>query len=102
MPEMDGFETATTIHRRNPSRHMPIIFLTAAQGNETERAKAYAVGAIDYLLKPYVPSELRTKVTILSDHFRKNEELREQVVDRKKVIWELDSQNLMLRAELNK
>ena len=30
MPEMDGFETAATIRRRDPSQKTPIIFLSAA------------------------------------------------------------------------
>jgi DNA-binding response OmpR family regulator len=101
MPDMDGFETAISIRRRDPGRNMPIIFLTAAQGSDTEKAQAYAVGAIDYLLKPYVPSELRTKVSILGELFRKNEELRGQVDKLQRITWKLDSENLMLNAEMN-
>jgi len=101
MPEMDGFETAATIHRSDPSRNMPIIFLTAAQGSEKERAQAYAVGAIDYLLKPFAPSELRTKVSVLTDLYRKNEELQGKVGELKGIIRDLNYQNLKLQTEMN-
>jgi CheY-like chemotaxis protein len=101
MPEMDGFETAATISRSDPSRKMPIIFLTAAQGSEKERAQAYSVGGIDYLLKPFVPSELRTKVSILSDLYRRNGELLGEIGDLKRDICELNNQNLKLKTEMN-
>jgi CheY-like chemotaxis protein len=101
MPDMDGFETALSIRQRDPGRNIPIIFLTAAQGSDAEKAQAYAVGAIDYLLKPYVPSELRTKVSILSGLFQKNEELRAQVDKLQRITWKLDTENLILKAEMN-
>jgi CheY-like chemotaxis protein len=100
MPEMDGFETATTIRRRDPNRNMPIIFLTAAQDNGADKARAYAVGAIDYLLKPYVPSELRTKVSVLSDLFRKNKELVVHIDYLNNRVRELENQNSMLKEEM--
>jgi hypothetical protein len=63
MPGMDGFELALQIRRLRRSRHTPIIFLTAA-GSEERMSKGYALGAVDYLLKPVVPEILRAKVTV--------------------------------------
>lgn len=99
MPEMDGFETAATIRQRDPERNMPIIFLTAAQDNPTDKARAYAEGAIDFMLKPYVPSELRTKVAVLSDLFRKNKELVVHINYLNNRVRELENQNLTLKGE---
>jgi CheY-like chemotaxis protein len=52
MPGMDGFETATLIRSRERSRETPIIFQTAFSTSEQLMFKGYALGAVDYLLKP--------------------------------------------------
>ena len=78
MPDMDGFETATLIRERDKSRHTPIIFLTAADRTQTEAVRGYAVGAVDYLVKPVVPEFVRSKVAVFVELARKSELLRRQ------------------------
>jgi signal transduction histidine kinase len=78
MPAMDGFETATLIHQREKSRHTPIIFLTAAEKSETQTVRGYAVGAVDYLVKPVVPEFVRSKVAVFVELAKKTELLRRQ------------------------
>ena len=63
MPDMDGFETASLIRRREKTEHTPIIFVTAFAHDETEVAKGYALGAADYIFAPIVPAILRAKVS---------------------------------------
>ena len=58
MPDMDGFETARLIRQREKSRHIPIIFLTALDRSDEWMFRGYAVGAVDYLFKPFVPEVL--------------------------------------------
>ena len=65
MPTMDGLETALLIRSRERSRHTPIIFLTAVDRSEEEMLKGYKVGAVDYMIKPFLPDLLRYKVKIL-------------------------------------
>ena len=76
MPGMNGIETAELIRKRDRSRQTPVIFLTAGGRSETEMFQGYAVGAIDYLLKPIRPAVLRAKVEVLMDLFRKTEEIQ--------------------------
>jgi PAS domain S-box-containing protein len=78
MPGMDGFETAALIRQRERSRHTPIIFMTAVSKGETHVDKGYAVGAVDYIFKPFVPEILRAKVAVFVDLFRKTEQIRRQ------------------------
>ncbi len=78
MPEMDGFETATLIRERDKSRHTPIIFLTAADNSQTQAVRGYAVGAVDYLVKPVVPEFVRSKVAVFVELAKKTELLRQQ------------------------
>src|SRR5580658_6322008 len=75
MPGINGFETAALIRQRDRNSNMPIIFLTAGGKTETEMFRGYAVGAIDYLLKPIRPAVLRSKVSVLIDLFRKTGEI---------------------------
>jgi signal transduction histidine kinase len=63
MPEMDGFETAALIRQRPRSRHTPIIFLTA-DTDEMLQVRAYSLGAVDFILNPFIPEILRAKVKV--------------------------------------
>jgi signal transduction histidine kinase len=78
MPEMDGYETAELIRSREKTRKTPIIFLTADYKSESQVFKGYAVGAIDYLLKPYVPEVLRSKVTAFVELYTNRRLLKEE------------------------
>ncbi|HJR17121.1 MAG TPA: response regulator, partial [Gemmatimonadales bacterium] len=78
MPEMDGFETASLIRQRDKSRHTPILFLTAADDSQRQAVRGYAVGAVDYLIKPVVPEFVRSKVAVFVELAKKSELLRRQ------------------------
>ena len=78
MPEMDGFETAALIRERDRSRGTPIIFLTGVDRSATMAMRGYAVGAVDYLVKPIVPEFVRSKVSVFVDLARKNAQLVQQ------------------------
>lgn len=79
MPDMDGFETATHIKARERTRHIPIIFLTAADREAQLALRGYAAGAVDYLIKPIDPWVLRAKVSVFVELWSKNRELVSQV-----------------------
>jgi signal transduction histidine kinase len=78
MPDLDGFETATLIRQRDKSRHTPILFLTANDDSQTHMVRGYAVGAVDYLVKPVVPEFVRSKVAVFVELAKKTELLRRQ------------------------
>jgi PAS domain S-box-containing protein len=78
MEGMDGFETAKQIRGRERSRHTPIIFLTARAGDDFPVARAYGLGAVDYLIKPLVPEIVRAKVAVLVELFAQKEHARRQ------------------------
>ncbi|MCW2922996.1 MAG: two-component regulator, partial [Thermoleophilia bacterium] len=67
MPGMDGFETAAYVKRRERTRHVPIIFLTAV-GNDREQAlSGYQAGAVDFIEKPIEPLVLCAKVATFAE-----------------------------------
>lgn len=88
MPAMDGYETAQLIHSRPRSAHTPIIFITAEAASESERFKAYTVGAVDWIFSPIVPEILQAKVSVFIDLYyltriaqRQTEQLRQHAED---------------------
>ncbi|MCZ7421472.1 MULTISPECIES: response regulator [unclassified Micromonospora] len=78
MPDMDGFETASHIKRRERTRHVPIIFLTAADRDAQLALRGYAAGAVDYLTKPFDPWVLRAKVSVFVELWTKTRQLAAQ------------------------
>jgi PAS domain S-box-containing protein len=67
MPGLDGLETAELIKQRARTRDIPIVFLTAARDEVADIARGYGVGAVDYVLKPFDPELLRSKVLVFAE-----------------------------------
>jgi signal transduction histidine kinase len=92
MPGMSGFELATMIKRRERTRQVPILFLTARMLDQQDELRGYTVGAVDYLTKPLEPQILRSKIAVFVDLFRKrralsrmNVELQRQIAERQRM-----------------
>jgi PAS domain S-box-containing protein len=64
MPDLDGLETARLIKGRARTRDVPIVFLTAARDEVGDILRGYGIGAVDYVLKPFEPDLLRSKVVV--------------------------------------
>jgi signal transduction histidine kinase len=106
MPGMDGFETATFIRAREETKHTPILFLTAAQRSSDQIFRGYAVGAVDYLLKPLVPEILRSKVASFAELAAKTQLVEQQARQLERALAveqqqaaELERKNLELEEE---
>jgi signal transduction histidine kinase len=78
MRELDGFETARRVRAQDRSRYTPIIFLTAFDTSDFPATRAYALGAVDYLIKPVPSVILKAKVAGFVDLFQKTEEIKQQ------------------------
>lgn len=62
MPGMNGFETAKLIKKRERTKDIPIIFITAINKSVDHVLQGYEAGSIDYLFKPFHPDLLKLKV----------------------------------------
>ena len=78
MPGMDGFETAKHVKQRERTRHIPILFLTAADYDPHMAFRGYQAGAVDYITKPFDPWVLRSKVGVFVDLWTVHARLAEQ------------------------
>ena len=72
MPEMDGFTLARALLRLPEVHRMPIIFLTA-KGQGGDRLEGFEAGAVDYLTKPFLPTDLITRIEKVLRCYRKSE-----------------------------
>jgi len=61
MPDMDGFEVCEILKNSSDTAAIPIIFITA-KTDEDSIERAYEIGGIDYVTKPFKPRELFVRV----------------------------------------
>lgn len=78
MPELDGFETAAMIKQREKSRHIPIIFITANNTEQSYVFRGYSAGAVDYIPKPLDPDILKSKASVFVELYERGEEIKRQ------------------------
>lgn len=62
MPEMDGFEVLKKIREMEKCQNIPVIFLTADEDPET-KARCFEEGAVDFILKPFVPDDMLSRIS---------------------------------------
>jgi PAS domain S-box-containing protein len=75
MPTMNGFELAELIRQHPRTQSLPIIFLTAGDADEFPIERAYALGAVDYMTKPFNTTVLRAKTGVFIELHRKRTQL---------------------------
>lgn len=61
MPDMDGFELVERMQKDENLSSIPVIFVTGEKDVYSEE-KGLALGAVDYIKKPYVPEIIRIKI----------------------------------------
>ncbi|MEO7591742.1 MAG: response regulator [Byssovorax sp.] len=78
MPEMSGYEIARLLKGESKTRLLPIIFLTAALLEEDEIVKGYEAGGVDYIIKPFNPLVILSKVNVFLELDRQKNDLIQQ------------------------
>jgi diguanylate cyclase (GGDEF)-like protein len=63
MPDMSGFEVLSALKNLEETKDIPVIFITGSDSNEDEE-KGLALGAVDYIRKPFVDSIVKLRVGI--------------------------------------
>src|SRR5712691_1497217 len=64
LPGLSGIELVRRLRARPETKQLPIIMLTA-RGEEPERVRGLAIGADDYIVKPFSVPELLARVQAL-------------------------------------
>jgi two-component system phosphate regulon response regulator PhoB len=64
MPKLTGIEVCLRLRDNPQTAHVPIVLLTA-KAQEPDIERGFAAGADDYLVKPFSPRELQSRVAAL-------------------------------------
>ena len=96
MPEMDGYEVCRRLKSDERTASVPVIFISAY--NETsEKIKAFNAGGVDYITKPFAPTEVLARVAMHIRMRELTERLEQKVGDATR---DLSAANQQLREAL--
>jgi DNA-binding response OmpR family regulator len=70
MPRMTGYEACKVMKASPDLKDIPVVFLTA-RGQESEIQQGLDAGAEEYLLKPFAPDQLTSRVKAILAKFGK-------------------------------
>lgn len=84
MPGMDGFETCKRLHMLPGLADLPVIFLTGSNERSTI-TRAFSVGALDYVSKPFALEELLARVRTHADLKRSRDHLGRMLREREEI-----------------
>ena len=81
MPGMDGWQVAERLLDDETTKEIPLVFLTA-RAELRDRARGLELGGVDYITKPFNPTELASVVERLLERVRRGErdELRREKI----------------------
>jgi diguanylate cyclase (GGDEF)-like protein/PAS domain S-box-containing protein len=77
MPEMDGYEVCEQLRADVRTADTPVIFLTAAYKENSDKMRGYTAGATDYLTKPLDDHILKAKVHVFLRLYSQYQQLQE-------------------------
>jgi len=102
MPDMDGYEVCKQLKSRENTAEIPVIFLTALD-DELDKVKAFDIGGIDYITKPFhikeVVARIENQLTIQRQRLaiaEQNHQLKQQNIRLEQLNCELVKANYKL------
>lgn len=101
MPGMDGYELVDAFGKRGEAQKLPTIFLTDSNAAKDQLYRAYEVGGVDFIKKPYEPVVLVSKVRFFLELANYRLHLEEIVEERTQKIHHL-TEVLWVQRKINK
>lgn len=102
MPEMSGYEICVWLKSDEKYRDIPVIFISALH-EVFDKVKAFSVGGVDYITKPFQAEEVTNRVRTHLDLSRlrkqleaQNEQLRTEIIERERAEESLQRLNCEL------
>jgi signal transduction histidine kinase len=88
MPDMDGYEVCLELKSNPNTQHIPIIFISALD-EVLDKVKAFSIGAVDYITKPFQSAEVLARVENQFNIQRLQKELKQRNAELESVNQEL-------------
>ncbi len=106
MPEMDGYEVCSRLKAEERTKDIPVIFISAIN-DVLDKVKAFSVGGVDYITKPFQVEEVlaRVETHLALQHLQKslqdkNDELAKTNEDLVKTLQQLKAtQEELIQSE---
>jgi DNA-binding response OmpR family regulator/signal transduction histidine kinase len=99
MPGMSGYEVCERLKADEHTREIPVVFISALDVAQ-DKVRAFAVGGVDYITKPFqvpeVLARVKTHLAVRNLHRR----LEDKLVEREALINKLDDLNADLQQEV--
>lgn len=106
MPEMDGFEVCERLKEDTCTKDIPIIFISAL-GESFNKVKAFQLGAVDYITKPFQVEEILARINhqlklsrLQQQLLEQNEQLAKEIAERKLAEQEVRNLNADLEKKI--
>ncbi|GHF11496.1 DNA-binding response regulator [Kordiimonas sediminis] len=99
MPEMSGIKLMRWLRARDESKGLPVIMLTA-RGEEDDRLRGFEVGVDDFVVKPYLPSELVARINAVMR--RSRPDLQQSLLTYADIVMDLESKKVTRAGKIIK
>jgi two-component system, sensor histidine kinase and response regulator len=97
MPELNGYEVCSRLKASSQTKEIPVIFISAL--NEVfDKVKAFEVGGVDYITKPFQAQEVLARV----EHQLHIRRLSQQLLERNALLQQEVHRREMAEAEVRK
>jgi DNA-binding response OmpR family regulator len=100
MPKLDGYELCEILKKNQAVADIPIIFLSALD-HINDKIKAFQVGGIDYITKPFYPEEVILRVRSQMMLQSQKKQLLEEICQHQQTIEILYQSRALLASVLN-
>lgn len=99
MPDLDGYQVCAQLKADPDTRMIPVIFVSALD-DAWDKVKAFRVGAVDYVTKPYQAEEILARITLHLSLRELQMRLEDMNMRLEKKNLELEARNAELREAL--
>jgi two-component system phosphate regulon response regulator PhoB len=97
LPDMPGTELCKTLKRKETTRHIPVVMVTA-KGEEVDRIVGLELGADDYVVKPFSTRELTLRVKAVLKRLRGPKE-EKKILKHDAVVLDVDAHKVTIENE---
>lgn len=78
LPGQNGYEVCDALKQNSITKDIPVVFCSS-RDELRDRLQGFEMGGADYILKPFDPDELRHKLILLIDNYKRQQALEEEV-----------------------
>jgi len=90
MPGIDGYEVCQQLKADERTREIPVLFISALSETE-DKVRAFAVGGVDYITKPFQPEEVLARVQTQLTVQNLRRDLERQIAEQDSLIADLQA-----------